>query len=588
ISTNFPTATRETGTGVIIGTLQYMSPEQKSGGRVDHRSDIFSLGVVMSEMMPDPPSALRRIMQKCMEKDPERRYQSARELLNDLDAVGKRRLPLVASLVAIAIIAVVAAAFLLTRRTPSTPITIPAQRPTNRSVAVLPFVNMSADTSNAFIADGMTEEIINALAQVPSLHVVSRTSSFAFKGQNADIRTIGSKLGVTSVVEGSVQRAGDRLRVTAQLINVDNGYHLWSEHYDRNVDDIFAVQDEIARAVAAALRARVGSTVVQAPTRDLVAYEAYLKGRQAAGVWTRQSFDRALANYRQAIDRDPSFAAAYAGLAELYSLMDHRAGLTTLPTSETYRLAIEAAQKSLSIDPGSAEAHGALGHIYMHLGRFAEADEHLRRSLALNPSSAMSHAWFAVLRRAQLRCDEAAAELSTALQLDPLNVLISSVGAANFLLCGDYEHSAAEARRGLQNDPENGDLLIAIGRAEMLQDHYDAARRALDDAERVAERGSSVEEHRALLLILEGKTREGLAELHRIEREKKAPGPEFIARAYAAAGDIDDALRWLERLIRERPNYARISIDLPPHPAFAALRKDPRYIALRRQLGLPD
>jgi serine/threonine protein kinase len=216
VSTNLPTATRETGTGVIVGTLKYMSPEQKSGGRVDHRSDIYSLGMVMQEMMPDPPSALRRIITKSMEKNPEQRYQSARELLHDLDAVGKRRLPLITSLAAIALIAIVAGALYLTRRAPSTPAIKPTPRVTNRAVAVLPFVNMSADTSNAFIADGMTEEIINALAQLPSLHVVSRTSSFAFKGQSVDIRTIGSKLGVTSVVEGSVQRA--RLAIDVPLI----------------------------------------------------------------------------------------------------------------------------------------------------------------------------------------------------------------------------------------------------------------------------------------------------------------------------------------------------------------------------------
>jgi TolB-like protein/Flp pilus assembly protein TadD len=434
---------------------------------------------------------------------------------------------------------------------------------TNRAVAVLPFVNMSADAANAFIADGMTEEIINALAQLPSLHVMSRTSSFAFKGQSADIRTIGSKLGVTSVVEGSVQRSGDRLRVTAQLVNVENGYHLWSERYDRKVDDIFAVQDEIARAVAAALRVRLGSTVVEPPTKDLVAYEAYLKARQAAGIWTPQSFDRALAYYDQAIDRDPSFAAAYAGLAELYSNMDHRAGLTTRPTSEIYRLAIEAAQKSLSIDPDSAEAHGALGHIDLHLGRFGEADEHLRRALTLNPSAALSHGWLGALRRTQQRCSEAEGEVSAAVQLDPLNGLISSVATATFYRCGDYERSAAVARRGLQNDPENGDLFTALGRAEMLLGHYDAARRALDDAGRAAEQGTSVEESQALLLILEGKRREGLIELQRIAREKKTPDAEGIARAYAAAGDIDDALRgWSASSANVRTTRAPGSICL--------------------------
>ncbi|MGZ5493254.1 MAG: tetratricopeptide repeat protein, partial [Thermoanaerobaculia bacterium] len=518
----------------------------------------------------------------------ERRYQTARELLADLDATGGRsRAPLVAVAI-IAVLAIAAVAWMLIRSTPPKA-SIQAPRAPNRSVAVLPFVNMSADASNAFIADGMTEEVINALAQVPSLHVVSRTSSFAFKGQNADIRTIGNKLGVASVVEGSVQRAGDRLRVTAQLISVDDGYHLWSERYDRNVDDVFAVQDEIAHAVASALRARIaGAAVAQPPTHDLIAYEAYVKARQSAGIWTRSTFDRALAYYQQAIDRDPSFAAAYAGRAEVYSLFDHRAGLTSQPTSETYRLAIEAGQKALSIDSDSAEAHGALGHIYIHQGRFAEADAQLQRALMLNPNGATSHVWLGVLRRAQHRDADAIAETSTALQLDPLNELILNVGATIFTLCGQFERASAIARRGLQADREYGELYLTLARAEMMQGSFDKARQALDDAARATEPPVSVEENRALLLAFEGRHDEALTDLRRIEREKKNPAPEVMLRGYAAAGDIDDALRWVEKLMRERPNYARLSLDLGPHPAFAAIRKDPRFVSFRHQLGLPD
>jgi TolB-like protein/Tfp pilus assembly protein PilF len=597
-----------------------MSPEQTRAGLVDSRSDLFSLGIVMYEMItgrhpfaattdmetltriresdPDPPSAVRRgsprqldrIVMKCLAKEREQRYRSARELLVDLDAgaVGPpRKRANVAAVAVIAALAVAGAAIWLRTRAPAA---IPPATPraANRSIAVLPFVNMSADPANAFVADGMTEEIINDLAQVPSLQVVSRTSSFAFKGQNADIRTIGSKLGVGSVVEGSVQRAGDRVRITAQLVSVDDGYHLWSERYDRKVDDLFAVQDEIAHAVAAALRARIGGAAAAQPlTRDLIAYEEYVKARQAAGIYSRSSFDRAMSLYRQAIDRDPSFGAAWAGLAELYSLLDHRSGLTTLPTSETYRLAIEAARKALSIDPESAEAHGALGHIYMHQGRFAESDEELRRSLTINPNAATSHVWLGVLRGVQRRSAEADAEVSRALQLDPLNVLIVGVAATIFQDVGQYERSAALARRGLQNDPEYGELHLTLARAEMMLGHFDEARRAIDDAAHATEATTSVEESRALLLAIEGRQPQALAELRRIERDKPHPSPEVMMRGYAAAGDIDGALRWTEVLIRERPNYARLALDMPRHPAFAAIQKDPRFISLRRRLGLP-
>ena len=616
IESNVVTSPLQTAQGVVIGTAQYMSPEQAAGERVDNRSDLFSLGIVLYEMITGrnpfaaptmgetfarireaqapPPSSLRpqtpreldRIVKRCLDKDRHQRYQSARDIVLDLEHIGERPKPSRARAVVIAVIAVaaIAAAGLWSLR-PSSKRNVAPPRKQIRSIAVLPFVNMSTDASNGFIADGMTEEIINALAQVPSLQVVSRTSVFAFKGQNADIRTIGEKLGVSSVVEGSVQRSGGRLRITAQLISVEDGYHLWSDRYDRSLDDVFAVEDEIARAVAVALRTRIGApAAAQVPTHDIVAYEAYVKARQAASTWTRPSFDRALELYGLAVARDPNFAAAHAGLAELYSLMDHAPHLTSLPSSETYRLSIEEAQKALAIDPDSSEAQSALGHILIHSGKLADADEHLSRSVVLNPNNVMGHLWLSVLRRAQGRIPETKAESRAAMRLDPLNEQVAAVVSTNLVGIGEYQLAAGAARLGLKSDPNYGKLYTLLGRAEMFSGHFAEAHRALEQADRATQPANDLREVRALLLAVEGKNGEALAALRRIEQQGDGQ-PETMMLAYAAAGDDDLALRCAERLARQRPNYARIGLDLSPHPAFDRLRNDPRYLAIRRSIS---
>src|SRR5438132_7390481 len=323
-SWNEATAVAETAAGTFVGTLQYVSPEQAGGGVVDGRSDIFSLGVVLYEMVtggnpfaaptfletakrireltPPPieragcPAELKRIIATCLEKNPDRRYQSARDVVLELERVrpalaGHDRLKPVATLTALAIVIVAGSLWYASRRT-SAPATNAMKID---SIAVLPFVNFSPERENEFIGDGISEEVTNGLAQLSGLKVVSRTSSFAFKGTRADARQVGKSLAVDALVEGSVQRSGNRLRVTAQLVNAHDGYHLWSQTYSGGVDDVFSIEDQIARSVAKALQRTMGKASVGPTTHDIAAYDLYLKARHEGSLLTREHFDNALA-----------------------------------------------------------------------------------------------------------------------------------------------------------------------------------------------------------------------------------------------------------------------------------------------------
>ena len=453
------------------------------------------------------------------------------------------------------------------------------------SIAVLPFENFSPDRSNEYIGDGITEEVINALAQVGALKVVSRTSAFAFKGTRSDVREIGKALGVDAVVEGSVQRANDRLRVTAQLINARDGYHLWSETYNGAVGDVFSIEDQIARSVARALQRSMGRAAAGPGTHDIVAYDLYLKARHEESALTRENFDQAVANFRAAIDRDPSFAEAYAGLAETYSLMDHRPGLTPLRPKETYALAIDAANKALRLDPDSVEAHTAIGHIDMHLGKFNEAREHLNRALQLNPNFTSAILWRAVLFRALGDDARSNVEFDRAIQLDPLSELVLTFAVPGAFNTGDFARAAALAERGIRLDPHDGSMFANLAEADAAMGRFNDAETALRRAAEVRQ-PATLDESRALVLALSGRKREAAELLRRVG--PTAPGPAFpkMMRAWVAAGDDAEATRWLDRIVNEVPEYGRLAIDLPSHPAFSRFRRDPRWFEARRKLGL--
>ena len=289
-----------------------------------------------------------------------------------------------------------------------------------RSIAVLPFANMSGDPENEYFGDGLAEELLNALVKVEGLRVAARTSSFEYKGQHGDVRRIAEALGVDTILEGSVRKAGERVRVTAQLVRADDGFHLWSESYDRNLQDIFAVQDEIALAIVDALRVTLGTRdlerVVARPTRDVEAFEAYLRGRFEMHQRTAASLERAVQEFRAAIARDPQYAAAYSGLSDSWILRTEYAGV---PNDESLRQAEPMARRALELDPELAEAHASMGLVLQNKADFAGSIRYLQRAIELNPSYSVAYHWLGLAYTAMGRMRESAEVVRKALEIDP-------------------------------------------------------------------------------------------------------------------------------------------------------------------------
>lgn len=598
--------------GLIVGTTHYMSPEQIRGAGIDHRTDLWSAGIVLYELvcrrrpfegsttadvltailhdepqMAEIPAGLRTVVMKALQKDLKLRYQSAGDLLAEVETVSRPRrvIPWRSAVAAIALAAIVTAGIFIMGRQQRP---VAAQPTPIRSVAVLPFSSISADRESDYFADGMTEELISALAQLPDIKVVARTSAFAFKGSKEDVREIAKKLGVAAVVEGSVRTDGRKLRVTAQLVNAADGYDLWSKSFDREMTDIFAVQDEIATAVATALQSRAqGRSLVGRRTKSLEAYELYLKGRQASLVSTSESLGDAITSFRRAIEHDPAFSDAWAGLADTYAFMDHGVGSPLMSPEQSYRLAEDAASRALALDPDCAEAHAALGHILVHLGRYDDAERHARRAVEINPNSAWARMWYGWLLSGRGRTKEMKEQFLRARQLDPYSKFICRTAMVNLLSAGDYPAAADFAQQLIRVSPDDGEAHTALALPYMYQGRFAEAEEELRRAIASPRPDSrvAVPIFQAQLLALSGRKTEALALIGRLEREGKDLPEREVLRVYATAGDLDSAARWLERMVRRSPLRARADSRLPSHAAFDAFRADSRYRRIRADLG---
>jgi TolB-like protein/DNA-binding SARP family transcriptional activator len=454
------------------------------------------------------------------------------------------------------------------------------------AVAVLPFVNMSADEENEYFSDGLTEEILNGLAGVEGLKVAARTSSFAFKGVDADIREIGRKLGVRHVVEGSVRKAGDRIRIMAQLIEAESGYRLWSATYDRNLGDIFAVQDEIGRAVVGALRPRlVGEGVAPfavRPTHDVQAYNLYLKGRYHFNLRSADDARRAVGYFQEAIARDSSFALAHAGLADVYALLPYyRAARPQdiLPEAEA------AAKRAIELDSTLAEPHSTLGWInFAYKWDWNAAEREFEEALRLNPNYTNAlHFYSLYLARVQGRHEEATALAARAQHLDPLAPVIHTGAGAVFYHARQFDRAIAAHQHALALDST-----YSVARY-MLAESYLATGRPGDAIREFnqIERGNAPSGDHIVALIgyaylMSGRHSDARRMIERAEHENISPV--VLAILYTGLGEKDHAFAALERAADERTPGM---VELKNEPLLDPLRSDPRFTRLAERLGLP-
>jgi serine/threonine-protein kinase len=449
------------------------------------------------------------------------------------------------------------------------------------SIAVLPFVNLSGGQENEYFSDGVTEEIINALANVEGIRVVARTSAFSFKGKNLNVRQIGDELNVATVLEGSVRREGNQLRVIAQLIDAANGYHLMSKTWDREVKGVFSLEDELARAIVQALKPKLvqGAALVQRTTGSTEAHDLYLRGRYFWNQRTKEGMTRAVALFGQAITLDPSYALAHSGLADSYALsMDYAQARAAdvLPKAKAHAL------KAVELDDALAEGHASLGIIGMYNYQWDVAERELKRAIELRSGYATAHHWYALVLSSNGRAQEASAEAEQARQLDPTSMIINNLGTLILSERGDCEGAIAQAAKTIELNPSAELPRLWLALTNMQAGRFAEALAALDKA---PVPHSGLQPVRAELLASLGDRAAAQRLLANIEQRFAAePVPRGgLAAAHLALGDKDRAFEWLERGVDERDQSV---LGLKVSLRWASLRSEPRYHKLLRRMNL--
>ena len=606
----------ETNLGSILGTVRYMSPEQAYGAPVDKGTDIWSLGVVLYEMItghvpftgetpgeamssilemePPPltsyvahaPAELQQIINKTLRKDRKERYQSAHELLEALrdlrhklefKAELKRSTAtrkLAAFIVLAAIVVGAIFAFQMSRHR-----AVPLPFFPEKSIAVLPFLDLSQAKDQEYFCDGMSEEILDALAKVDGLRIVARTSSFSFKGKSTDVSEVGKKLNVENVVEGSVRRDGNRVRISAQLINARNGLQLWSETYERELQGVFALQDEITRAIVDALKIKLAISLPAHEQHNTEGYDLYLQGLYFSNKGSEEDLRRALSFFQRAVEKDPTFARAWTGIAKVWYFL---ADVYVKPL-DAYPASKEAALKAIALDEKDAEAHCYLSESKRVLDwDLAGADAELKRALQLEPNSAPAHFFLALLPLFRGELKEGLRLVLEAKKLDPVSPITSYVATAAYLANDQIDDAISEGQRTLQLDPNYFYLDSGLAAAYREKGNFAEAIALYTKAQDATHLPSSGLAITYARMGRQNDARNIFAQLVQA-REKRYVSAPLIAAVSTAFGDKEEAFRWLERAFAEHSGVLQWIAFLPE---FRALRSDARFPHLLRRTGI--
>ena len=633
-----------TSLGVALGTPAYMAPEQAAADpTTDGRADLYALGATAYEMLtgtppfagrtaqstlvahateavvpvgerrPATPPAIAALVMKLLEKRPADRPQSAEAVLALLDGMmtssgsmvpvapvaAKRRVPAWAIAAAAAVIVIGAITFAAHRGAGMRALAGMSSdgEVAAHSVAVLPFANIGSDTAAEYFADGMADELTTALARVPGLKVAARSSAFTFRGQSVGAQQVGKALHVGDVLEGSVRREGGRLRVTAQLVNTATGLAVWSDSYEREMKDVFQVQDELTHAIAAALypalsgsmsdsasAARLAAAHALRGTTDLSAYDLFLQGRYFFGKGGAPAIWKGIGFFQQAVAADSTFARAHAALAMSYDLLPYYGGAradSVIPLAEMH------AEKALSLDSALADAHLALGDVRVHQWRWADAERELDRSVSLDPSNPTVHLWHAELLLGMGEVDDAVSHAKMAYALDPLTAVTNQTLSLTLLDARQYDAAAAAARKGLAIDSTLGGLYVNLMEAELLGGHADSAARVADRALHIARDELGVRSAAIWAYSRSGRKGDADALMREMRRDQQSGSVPALDMAHAllALGQTDSALVWIGRSVQRhdaQPDWNGLACD----PTYDALKTDQRFVAMMAPTGM--
>jgi len=586
-----PGATRVTRLGTTLGTIGYMSPEQAQAQAVDHRTDIWSTGVMLYEMVTgklpfqadheqatihlilneepprirshrsDAPRQLEEIIEKCLSKATGERYENAEALKKDLEL-------LVESL------------------KPGTVKRKASAQESKPSIAVLPFRDMSSQRDQDYFCEGIAEELINALVRLKGLHVAARTSAFQFKNRDVDIQKIGEQLKVKTVLEGSIRKAGNRLRITAQLINVEDGYHIWSEKYDRDLEDIFAIQDEISLAIVDKLKVKLlgeeRSGLVKRHTVDQEAHNLYLKGLY---FWNRRlegGMKLAMEHFHQAIEKDPDYALAHVGVADTYNVTGI---FGYAPPNETFPRAKAAVHRALEIDDSLGEAHASQGFTAMCFDwDWPAAEREFKRAIELNPAYATAHEWYALYLVAIGRFDEGLMKALRARELDPLSLMINAIVGIAYAYAHRHDESIEALKKVLEMDPNFIFAHTYLVLPLVLTGRRDEAIEFMRRVEPLAVEHAYTLGHFGAAYAVAGRSDDALRILDQLDElaRRRYVSPVYSAYVYAGLGETDKMLDCLEEAFQER---CPMLIFVKHHEVYNRFQSNQRYQSLLKKIG---